>query len=323
MQFPNLWHPVDDVNRLREAYFGLNPRSAPGMDGQRWSEYGEKLEENLKRFSGKLREGRCRATGGPTATVSVPCILPPLMSQEALDLFLVKDPKDVAPSQPGSAIAFLGSRLSFVGPSCDGVRAPLSASAAPNLLSANRAGFGNVSEMSSAPDPRHQHFLRYFMASEPAVRAFVRSLVPTLADSNDVMQEVAIVLWEKFTEYESSEDFRRWAFGVAKFKVLSWQRDRMRDRYVFGLETTELLACEVDRFSDHLEKQREVLRHCLQKLPIDQRTLVDSAYAPSVRIDELATRIGLSAMALYKKLHRIRMLLVECTHRELSHGRNL
>jgi RNA polymerase sigma-70 factor (ECF subfamily) len=177
--------------------------------------------------------------------------------------------------------------------------------------------------MNPAPDPRHQHFLRYFMASEPAVRAFVRSLVPTLADSNDVMQEVAIVLWEKFSEYESSEDFRRWAFGVAKFKVLSWQRDRMRDRHVFGLETTEILACEGDRFSDHLEKQREVLRHCLQKLPIDQRSLVDSAYAPSVRIDELATRIGLSAMALYKKLHRIRMLLVECTHRELSQGRNV
>jgi RNA polymerase sigma-70 factor (ECF subfamily) len=177
--------------------------------------------------------------------------------------------------------------------------------------------------MNSVPDSRHQHFLRYFMASEPAVRAFVRSLVPTLADSNDVMQEVAIVLWEKFTEYESSEDFRRWAFGVAKFKVLSWQRDRMRDRHVFGLETTDLLACEGDRFSEHLEKQREALQNCLQKLPTEQRTLVNSAYAPSVRIDELATRIGLSAMALYKKLHRIRMLLVECTHRELNFGRNV
>lgn len=177
--------------------------------------------------------------------------------------------------------------------------------------------------MSSAPDPRHQHFLRYFMASEPAVRAFVRSLVPTLADSNDVMQEVAIVLWEKFTEYESSEDFRRWAFGVAKFKVLSWQRDRMRDRHVFGLETTEILAGESERLSEHLEKQREALQNCLNKLPSDQRSLVNSAYAPSVRIDELAARIGLSAMALYKKLHRIRMLLVECTHRELKHGSNV
>lgn len=28
MQFTNHWHHVYDVNRLREAYYGLNPRSA-------------------------------------------------------------------------------------------------------------------------------------------------------------------------------------------------------------------------------------------------------------------------------------------------------
>jgi RNA polymerase sigma-70 factor (ECF subfamily) len=172
--------------------------------------------------------------------------------------------------------------------------------------------------MNSAPDTRHQQFLRLFMASEQAVRAFVRSLVPTLTDANDVMQEVAIVLWEKFTEYETSEDFRRWAFGVAKFKVLSWQRDRMRDRHIFGIETTELLANDADKHAALLESQREALQNCLQKLSVEQRALVNSAYAPMVRMDELAQQIGLTAMALYKKLHRIRMLLTECTQRELA-----
>lgn len=156
------------------------------------------------------------------------------------------------------------------------------------------------------------------MASEPAVRGFVRSLLPTLNDTNDVMQEVAIVLWEKFAEYETSDDFRRWAFGVAKFKVLSWQRDRMRDRHVFGLETTELLAAETERHAGRLEAQRAALQECLHKLSTEQRALVDSAYAPAARIDALASQLGSTAMALYKKLHRIRLLLAECTHRELS-----
>ncbi len=172
--------------------------------------------------------------------------------------------------------------------------------------------------MSSAPDMRHQQFLRLFMASEPVVRAFVRALVPTLADANDVMQEVAVVLWEKFTEYKTSEDFRRWAFGVAKFKVLSWQRDRMRDRHVFGLETTDLLAHEAEEQCTRLEGQLQVLQYCLDKLPGPQRNLVESAYAPLVRIDVLAMRLGMTAMALYKKLHRIRILLAECTRREMA-----
>lgn len=172
--------------------------------------------------------------------------------------------------------------------------------------------------MSAPPDLRQQQFLRLFMASEPAVRAFVRSLVPTLDDANDVMQEVAIVLWEKFAEYETTEDFRRWSFGVAKFKVLSWQRERMRDRHVFGLETTELLAAESERHSGALEAQRAALQNCLHKLSPEQRALVHSAYAPGTRIDTLAHQLGSTAMSLYKKLHRIRLLLAECTRRALS-----
>mgnify|MGYP006296677497 CR=1 FL=1 len=176
--------------------------------------------------------------------------------------------------------------------------------------------------MGAPLDSKQQQFLRLFLASEPAVRAFVRSLVPTLDDANDVMQEVAVVLWEKFAEYESSEDFQRWAFGVARFKVLSWQRDRMRDRHVFGLETTELLATEAERHAGSLEAQRLALQNCLRKLSREQRTLLGSAYAPGARIDALADSMGSTAMALYKKLHRIRLLLIACTRRELSHSKS-
>lgn len=172
--------------------------------------------------------------------------------------------------------------------------------------------------MTSADDPRHDLFLRLFTANEPAVRAFVRSLVPTLADANDVMQEVALVLWRKFDEYHSHEDFRRWAFGVAKFKVLAWQRDQARDRHVFGEEMTEVLAHEASERSDQLVAQREALRVCLEKLPEEQRRLVDSAYASGSRIDALAASLGRTAMALYKTLHRIRLTLIDCTRRLLA-----
>jgi RNA polymerase sigma-70 factor (ECF subfamily) len=160
---------------------------------------------------------------------------------------------------------------------------------------------------------RHELFLRQFTAQEPALRAFVRSLVPRVADANDVMQEVAVVLWQKYGEWACGEDFRRWAFGVARFKVLAWQRDRMRDRNVFGTDLIELLATEAEIDANRLERQREALRFCLEKLPSDQRRLVDAAYAPGGRIDELARRIGRTPMAVYKQLHRIRIALVDCT----------
>lgn len=174
--------------------------------------------------------------------------------------------------------------------------------------------------MASMDSSRHDQFLRLFTTSEPALRAFVRSLVPTVTDADDVLQEVAITLWQKFGEFSETgeEDFRRWAFGVAKFKVLSWRRDRGRDRHVFGDATMEMLARDSEAQSDKLQAQRDALKICLGKLPEQQRQLMDSAYAPGTKIDALAETAGRTAMALYKQLHRIRMRLVECTRAVLA-----
>jgi hypothetical protein len=48
--------------------------------------------------------------------------------------------------------------------------------------------------MNEEPPSRHEQFLRQYSAHEPAVRAFVRRLVPSRDDVPDVMQEVALVL---------------------------------------------------------------------------------------------------------------------------------
>src|SRR4051812_46890773 len=79
---------------------------------------------------------------------------------------------------------------------------------------------------------RHHLFLRSFTAHEASIRAHVRRLVPTRADADDVMQEVSVVLWEKFGTFREDADFRAGAFGVARFEVLAWLRDRSRDRLV-------------------------------------------------------------------------------------------
>ena len=69
-----------------------------------------------------------------------------------------------------------------------------------------------------AEQNRNDVFLRLYVANEEALRGFVRSLVPTLEDSREVMQEVAVVLWRKFEDISKPEDFRRWAFGVGNFQ---------------------------------------------------------------------------------------------------------
>ena len=127
-----------------------------------------------------------------------------------------------------------------------------------------------------------------------------------------------MVLWQKFAEFDATRDFRKWAFGVARYEARAYLRDRMRDRHVFHDALVNRLADEAATADQRHEGQREALEACLQKLPVRQRQLVLSAYAKGTRMDELAAQRGQTAMSLYKVLHRIRQTLLECVRRQLS-----
>lgn len=172
--------------------------------------------------------------------------------------------------------------------------------------------------MSPDEKEQHQRFLRAFTTHEPAIRAFVRRLVPTRADADDVMQEAAIVLWEKFGEFCEGTEFRAWAFGVARFKVLSWLRDKGRDRLALSEDVVELLADEAAYDEPRLDRQRAALETCAEKLAPEHRDLVMAAYQPDARIQEVAASSGRTVAGFYQWLHRMRRLLLECVQRELG-----
>ena len=174
--------------------------------------------------------------------------------------------------------------------------------------------------MTAAENDRHDRFLRLYVEHEEALRGFVRSLVPTLEDAREVMQQTAAVLWRKF---DDSADFRPWAFGVAKFEALAFLRDRARDRHVFGDEVLALLEAEAMEVAQSSEQEERALEQCLQKLSAAQRELVETAYAPGTRMDELARSAGRTPMALYKSLHRIRMILADCVQLTLNQKEEL
>lgn len=164
----------------------------------------------------------------------------------------------------------------------------------------------------------HERFLTLLTVNEPAIRAFVRRLVPTRQDAADVMQGVTLVLWRKFRELEDAEQFRPWAFGVARYQALAWLRDRARDRLVLADDVLQTVAHESSRIEDQLSSQRDALENCLEKLPGEQRTLILAAYTPDVRIQDAAEQSGRTVAAFYQWLHRMRLRLLECTRRVLQ-----
>ncbi len=172
--------------------------------------------------------------------------------------------------------------------------------------------------MSPTETERHTRFLRCFTANEAAIRAYVRRMVPTRGDADDVMQETSVVLWEKFDTLREAEDFRSWAFGVARFEVLAWFRDRGRDRLVLNEDVVARLADEAVNYEPRLERQREALEVCLEKVRPGQRRLLMQAYSEESRIQEVARHSGRTVPGFYQWLHRMRKLLLECIRRDMN-----
>lgn len=68
-RFTALLHHLT-VDLLRESYYALKRNAAPGVDGQRWSEYETGLEDQLKDLHGRVHRGAYRAK--PSRRVYIP-----------------------------------------------------------------------------------------------------------------------------------------------------------------------------------------------------------------------------------------------------------
>jgi RNA-directed DNA polymerase len=64
------WHPVDAIDRRREASDRRHHEAAPGVDGPTWAAYGAPRDPNLRDVSERLQRGAYPAP--PVARVSMP-----------------------------------------------------------------------------------------------------------------------------------------------------------------------------------------------------------------------------------------------------------
>lgn len=180
--------------------------------------------------------------------------------------------------------------------------------------------------MSHSPDsnPRPDHgagddrFLRTFVRHEAALRAYARVMVPSWDAVDDVMQEASVIMWRKFPELDTAENFLPWARVIVRFEALRARRKFARDRLVFSEELLAVLAEDEEQVSDELRlAEAAALRECLQKLSSAHRELILAPYAGDGRVKQLGEQSGRSANSLYKLLGRLRAKLQECVEREL------
>ena len=179
--------------------------------------------------------------------------------------------------------------------------------------------------MSSHPDDNqtspststsHEAFMRLLVEHEPRLRSYLRGLLPTWQDVEEVTQEACLVAWRKFEDFQTNSSFGGWLLTIARFEALKYRRKIARTALVFSEDVWELLADEAHRTAstdtNRSQLHQRHLEDCLQKLDAAQRELMLKVHAPGVVIRDLALHSGKSEQAFYKLIQRLRVVLLKC-----------
>jgi RNA polymerase sigma-70 factor, ECF subfamily len=162
---------------------------------------------------------------------------------------------------------------------------------------------------------------RLWVQSQPAISAYITANVFDLHHAEDLVQEVAQVIAEKFTTFDRSRSFLSWALGIARNRVLKYYRSRSQDRLVLSEAALAKLAESMERVEDEAEARREALRHCLQEIRGRRREVLQLRYGENAKTAEIADRFSMSPSAVSVMLFRVRAALYSCIRNQLAkHG---
>lgn len=171
-----------------------------------------------------------------------------------------------------------------------------------------------------APQPGGEHFARLLMKHQPRVYAYVRSMVFIATDADDILQDVAMVAWQKFDTYDPDRPFDLWLFGIARNRVRTYFRARKNDRLQFSAQTLELIDHDAVDPARQVESSQAALESCIGKLPDRDHDLIRQRYLKGATNRSVAKQLGWTDSKISRNLSRIYAALMLCIRRRLDEG---
>ena len=169
-------------------------------------------------------------------------------------------------------------------------------------------------------DESQAQFLRLFLPSERELFRYIAALVPNVGDAEEIVQQTAIELWKKFDQYDARQPFTPWACRFAINIVKQWVASRKRWQALLEGGLAEQLANRRDQLRSQFENRLSHLDQCLEKLPLEQRGIVEAYYFRRQSIDVIAGETRRSVESVYKTLQRIRLILRQCIEQAEQKG---
>ena len=161
-------------------------------------------------------------------------------------------------------------------------------------------------------------FNRLFVQNQRRIFAHILTLIPRLADAEEVFQQTCVILLSKSEQFVAGTNFASWACQIAQYEVYNYRRRLQAERIHFDdAILDQVAACRMAK-SDLLEAELDAMRRCVEALSAVDRQLIQERYSRRITSRALAEELGRPANTVYKAIHRIRLTLRECVKRTVS-----
>lgn len=164
-------------------------------------------------------------------------------------------------------------------------------------------------------------FTALFKVHRRSVEVYLRTLLPTAADVDDVFQETSLVLWREFHGFTAGTNFAAWACKIAFNRVRAWRARRSRESQKFSNTLALEISDELISNTELYDARLLALCGCIGQLKPHHRELLRRRYELGESIESISQLTDQSAEAVYKMLSRIRHQLFDCVTCRVTQAR--
>jgi RNA polymerase sigma-70 factor, ECF subfamily len=156
------------------------------------------------------------------------------------------------------------------------------------------------------------------------IQAYAYAIVRDFHIAEDVYQDVALILAERWAELPRGDELKPWLRETTRRKALEARRKHQKTGPVLSEEVLVLVGGHFgDTPAMERERQRShdlsaAMAHCLSQIHEAPREVLEARYGRSRSCEQIAAEMGRTIQSIYALIKRARVSLAECVDRRLN-----
>jgi RNA polymerase sigma-70 factor (ECF subfamily) len=165
--------------------------------------------------------------------------------------------------------------------------------------------------------------VRLLSRHQRAIYAYAHSILHDFHLTEDVYQEVAVIVAGAWPEIPPEKALKPWLMEITRRKALETRRKSRRLARVLPSDVLDQVETEFAREpveEDGRQDLRDSLAACMAKLGELGRKVVQARYGAGLSCQDIAAKLSKSVQSIYAILKRSRLSLTECVERRRAAG---